>query len=113
MYEQRFGFNRRPFAPTPDTGSYYPSTLHEAALIAMNRALSGDESFALLTSAAGLGKTLLGCVLLDRLGDDVASAFLTNSHFPDRSALLQAILYDLGLPYDSDREQILRLQLTE
>jgi type II secretory pathway predicted ATPase ExeA len=113
MYEKRFGLNRRPFPPTPDTRSYYPSTLHESALTALGRGLAAEESFILLTGEAGVGKTLLGYALLERLGDDVASAFLSNSHFTDRSALLQAILYDLGLPYDGDKEQSLRLRLTE
>jgi type II secretory pathway predicted ATPase ExeA len=66
-----------------------------------------------LTGEPGTGKTLLGYLLLERLGDNTASAFLTNSHFADRAALLQAILYDLGLPYDGDKEQPLRLRLTE
>ena len=113
MYEQRFGLKRRPFPPTPDTEFYYPSTLHETALSALSRGLEADESFVLLTGDAGAGKTLLGYALLERLKDKVASAFLTNSHFADRSALLQAILYDLGLPYDDDKEQTLRLRLTD
>lgn len=109
----RFGLKRRPFPPTPDTSFYYPATLHEAALAALARGLSDDESFELLTGDAGMGKTLLGYTLLERMGANVANAFLTNSHFADRSALLQAILYDLGLPYDDGTEQTLRLRLTD
>ncbi|MBI2806302.1 MAG: AAA family ATPase [Planctomycetes bacterium] len=113
MELQRFGLKRRPFPPTPDTSLYYPSSLHEAALTALGRGLEDGESFVLLTGDAGLGKTLLAYALLERLGDQTASAFLTNSHFPDRSSLLQAILYDLGLPHDDAREQTLRLRLTD
>jgi general secretion pathway protein A len=113
MYEQRFGLKRRPFPPTPDTSFYYPSTVHESTLAALGRGLAEDESFVLMTGDAGTGKTLLGFLLLERLQDKVASAFLTNSHFADRSALLQAILYDLGLPYDEGTEQTLRLRLTD
>ena len=113
MYEQRFGLKRRPFPPTPDTALYYPATLHESTLATLGRGLADDESFVLLTGEAGMGKTLLGYALLERLEDKVASAFLTNSHFANRSALLQAILYDLGLPYDDASEQTLRLRLTE
>jgi general secretion pathway protein A len=113
MYEQRFGLKRRPFPPTPDTGFYYPSTLHESTLAALGRGLAEDESFVLLTGDAGTGKTLLGFLLLERLQDKVASAFLANSHFADRAALLQAILYDLGLPFDEGSEQSLRLRLTD
>ena len=113
MEENRFGLTRRPFPPTPDTALYYPATLHEAALAALQRGISEDEGFVLLTGAPGSGKTLLGYLLLERLGEDCVSAFLTNSHFADRSALLQAILYDLGLPHDGATEQGLRLRLTD
>jgi type II secretory pathway predicted ATPase ExeA len=113
MDENRFGLTRRPFPPTPDTALYYPATAHESALAALARGIAQDEGILLLTGAPGLGKTLLGYVLLERLDKEVASAFLTNSHFADRSAMLQAILYDLGLPYEDASEQALRLRLTE
>jgi type II secretory pathway predicted ATPase ExeA len=113
MDENRFGFKRRPFPPTPDAGLYYPSTLHESVLASLQRGVAEDEGLILLTGIPGTGKTLLGYALLERLNDQVASAFITNSHVPDRAAMLQAILYDLGLPYDGDKEQTLRLRLTE
>jgi type II secretory pathway predicted ATPase ExeA len=112
MEENRFGFKRRPFPPTPDTALYYPATAHEAALIQLQRGINDDEGILLLMGAPGIGKTLLGYTLLERLNEETASAFLTNSHFADRSALLQAILYDLGLSYEGS-EQTLRLRLTE
>jgi general secretion pathway protein A len=113
MYEKRYGLSRRPFPATPDSDRYYPAASHEAALAAMECGLAGDESFVLVTGAAGTGKTLLGHVLLDRLPEGSVSALLTNSHLPDRSALLQAILYDLRLPYADRGEQVLRLRLTD
>ena len=113
MYEQRFGLKCRPFPPTPDTSLYYPASSAEAALAALGRGLEQDESFVLLIGDAGTGKTLLGYSLLERLGEKFVSAFLTNSHYADRSALLQAILYDLGLPHDEGTEQTLRLRLTD
>ncbi len=113
MHEQRFGLTRRPFPPTPDTALYYPATPHEAALAALTRGLAEDEGFVVLTGDAGAGKTLLGYTLLERLGEAVANAFLTNTHVVNRSALLQAILYDLGLPHEEASEQSLRLRLTD
>ena len=113
MYEARFGLKRRPFPPTPDTALYYPATVHETALAALQRGLAEEEGFVLLTGVPGSGKTLLGYILLDRLDPKAATAFLSNSHFADRSALLQAILYDLGLPHEAATEQLLRLRLTE
>jgi type II secretory pathway predicted ATPase ExeA len=113
MDENRFGLTRRPFPPTPDTALYYPATVHESALAALGRGIAQDEGLLLLTGAPGVGKTLLGYVMLERLDKEAASAFLANSHFADRSALLQAILYDLGLPYEDASEQGLRLRLTD
>jgi type II secretory pathway predicted ATPase ExeA len=113
MYEQRFGLKRRPFPATPDSSLFYPATPHEAALAPMLRALGENEGLLLLTGAPGTGKTVLGQVLLERLEGEVASVFLTNSHLPDRAALLQALLFDMGLPYDDGAEQVLRLRLTD
>jgi general secretion pathway protein A len=113
MYEKDFGLQRRPFPATPDHACYYPATSHEAALNLLLRALQDDQGFALLTGAPGTGKTLLCHCLLDRLGPDTVSAFLTNSHFPDRLSLFQAILFEFALPYEQGGEQVLRLRLTD
>jgi len=112
MYAKDFGLSRRPFPATPDRVFYYPATSHENALASLVRAIDEDEGFALLTGAPGTGKTLLCHCLLERLGDSVASAFLTNSHFPDRLSIVQAILYDFSLVYEGS-EQVLRLRLTD
>jgi type II secretory pathway predicted ATPase ExeA len=113
MYESHFGFRERPFRPTPDTACYYPATGHEQALTRLLDALQDDEGLALLTGEPGTGKTLLGHCLLERLGGDVTSVLLTNSHIPGRVSLLQSILYDLSLPYEGRGEQELRLSLTD
>jgi type II secretory pathway predicted ATPase ExeA len=113
MYEKEFGLRRRPFRATPDTDSYYPATTHERALARLLQGIADDEGLLLLTGAPGTGKTLLCQRLLEQLGADVSSAFLTNSHFNSRAGLLQAILYDLSLPYAGLSEQELRLALTD
>jgi type II secretory pathway predicted ATPase ExeA len=113
MYEKRFGLARRPFPATPDGDRYYPATGHETALAVLQRGLADDEGTVLLLGMPGTGKSLLGQVLLDRLPEGRVTALLTNSHFPDRAALLQAVLYDLALPYADRGEQVLRLRLTD
>jgi general secretion pathway protein A len=113
MYESRFGLRQRPFPATPDSSCYYPATGHERALSRLRQALEDQQGFAILTGETGTGKTLLAQCLLDSLSSSNASAFLTNSHFRDRTALLQAILYDLSLPFDRGTEQELRLRLTD
>ncbi len=113
MDEKRFGLKRRPFPTTPDTTFYYPATVHENVLASLTRGVADDEGVMLLVGPPGTGKTLVGYALLERLPAGTVSAFLTNSHYPDRVSLLQAILFDLGLPYDADREQTLRLRLVD
>ena len=68
-------------------------------------AIGDDEGLALLTGPPGTGKTLLCHRLLDQLGADTSSAFLTNSHISDRLGLLQTILFELSRPYAGLGEQ--------
>jgi type II secretory pathway predicted ATPase ExeA len=113
MYQAHFGLRQRPFPSTPDPARYYPATSHERALARLQSGLEDGEGLLLLSGAAGTGKTLLCHCLHERLGAEAATVFLTNSHFADRAALLQAILYDLALPYQGLGEQELRLALTD
>jgi type II secretory pathway predicted ATPase ExeA len=113
MYETHFGLRQRPFRATPDSGCYYPATGHEQALQRLLRALDEGEGPVLLTGAPGTGKTLLCHCLLERLGPDVTSAFLTQGHFGGRAGLLQSVLYDLSVPHEGRGEQELRLTLTD
>jgi type II secretory pathway predicted ATPase ExeA len=108
-----FGLRRRPFPATPDVGCYYPATSHEAALTRLLRGLADGEGVLLLAGAPGTGKTLLCHCLLERLGTETGTAFVTNCHLRDRAGLLQAILFDLSLPYEGRSEQEMRLALTE
>jgi type II secretory pathway predicted ATPase ExeA len=75
--------------------------------------MADEEGLVLVTGAPGTGKTVLCHCLLERLGHDVTSALVTNTHLGGRRALLQAILYDLSLPYEGREEQELRLALTD
>ena len=112
MYESHFGLRERPFRSLPDEARYYPATGHEEALARLLQGLSEEEGLLLLSGDPGLGKTLLCHCLLQRAGE-LRSAFLTNSHLPNRVALLQAILYELSLPHEGRSEQELRLALTD
>ncbi len=111
MYLDHFGLQTRPFRPTPDPSCYYPATGHEQALAGLLHAVEEDEGLVLVTGAPGTGKTLLCHRLLDRLGAEAATAYLTHGHYADRLALLQALAYDLGVPMEGHGEQALRLAL--
>jgi type II secretory pathway predicted ATPase ExeA len=113
MYQTHFGLRQRPFPATPDPACYYPATSHERALARLLDGLADGEGALLLSGVPGTGKTLLCQTLIERLDREVRTAFLTNSHLGDRAALLQALLYDLGLPYEKRGEQEMRLALTD
>jgi type II secretory pathway predicted ATPase ExeA len=113
MYQAQFGLRQRPFPSTPDASCYYPATGHERALARLQRGLDDGEGALLLSGLAGTGKTLLAHCLLERLGRDRTTAFLAAGHFAGRAGLLQAVLYDLSLPYQGLSEQELRLALTD
>jgi type II secretory pathway predicted ATPase ExeA len=113
MYLKHFGLTRRPFGSTADTPAYYPATSHEQALRQLSLALANQEGFALLTGEPGAGKTLVAQRLLEAENAHSTCLFLTNTHFPDAADLFQALLYDLGQPYQDRSEQELRLALTE
>jgi type II secretory pathway predicted ATPase ExeA len=113
MAHTHFGLRRRPFPATLDHSCYYPATSHERALGRLLQGLSDGEGVLLLTGVPGTGKSLLCLCLLERLGGGACSAFLTNSHLRDRASLLQAVLYDLSLPYAGRTEQEMRLALTD
>ena len=113
MYEAHFRLKHRPFRSTPVSTSYYSSASHELILARALEALGGEEGLCLLTGLPGTGKTLLCHRLLGRLSEQTNLVFLTNSHFADLSSLLQALLYDLSLPYEGRTEQELRLILTD
>jgi general secretion pathway protein A len=113
MYETHFGLRQRPFCALADSGCYYPATTHERAVAQLLEAIKEQEGLALLTGEPGLGKTMLAHCLLDRLGQETITAFLTNSHFQGRTGLLQAILHDLSLPFEGKGDQELRLALTD
>lgn len=113
MYEAHFGLRQRPFRPTLDGESWYPATTHEHALARLLRGIADEEALLVLTGEPGIGKTLLSHRLLERLGPDAVTAFVTNSHVGDRAGLLQAILFELSLPYEGRSQQEMRLALTE
>lgn len=108
-----FGLRSRPFRSSPDTQFYYSATAHEAALADLSHGFEREEPFLLLTGATGMGKTLLLHRFLEMIPETVQSVYLSNPRCGSRSELLQAILFELNLPYEGRSEQELRLSLTD
>jgi type II secretory pathway predicted ATPase ExeA len=113
MYESFFGLVRRPFSAAADADCYYPATAIETARQTLFRCIDRGEGAALLIGPAGSGKSLLLQVLAEQFRGRFGIALLGSGRFNTRRELLQAILYELGLPYRDMEEGELRLALID
>ena len=113
MYESFFGLVRRPFAAAADADCYYPATAIETARQTLFRCIDRGEGAALLIGPAGSGKSLLLQVLAEQFRERFGISLLGSGRFSTRRELLQAILYELGLPYRDMEEGELRLALID
>lgn len=108
-----FGLRARPFRSSPDTQFYYSATAHEAAIAELVQGFEREESILLLTGATGTGKTLVLHRFLETIPETTQTVFLSNPRCATRRELLQAILFELNLPYEGKSEQELRLGVTD
>ncbi len=113
MYETFFGLTERPFAAAPSAKHYFPAAAIEAARQTLTRCIDRAEGVGLLIGPAGAGKTLLCHVLAEEFRSRFCVAVLESGRLCTRRALLQAILYELGLPYRGMEEGDLRLSLVD
>lgn len=113
MYESFFGFKHRPFAAAPRIDRYFPGAAIEAARQGLARTIERAEGAGLLIGPAGTGKTLACHLLAEQFRGRFAVALLSNGHLDTRRELLQAILFELGLPYRRLEEGELRLSLID
>ena len=67
MYEQYWNLNRRPFDNTAEREFFFPAECHEGALLKLRYAVENKRGAALLTGAAGTGKTMLVARLFESL----------------------------------------------
>jgi type II secretory pathway predicted ATPase ExeA len=107
-----FGMDRPPFRPAVEPAAYYPAPAHEAALAALAVSFARREPAVLIDGPPGTGKSIVARKWLDDLLPDVPRALLPNARADRPAELLQAILFDLGKPYEGFTEQELRLALT-
>lgn len=67
MYESYWQLEKKPFEDTSDSAFYYPSDVHQGALLKLRYAIENHRGSALLTGATGIGKTLLIHTLANQL----------------------------------------------
>lgn len=108
-----FGIARRPFWNAVDTASYFPSPSHEAAAHAIAGSFSRGDFAVLIDGPPGCGKSLVARRWLESLPADSPRIVLPGVQSPRPTDLLQAILFDLNMPFRGFSEQELRLAVTE
>jgi general secretion pathway protein A len=107
MYCKHFGLNELPFSTTPNPRFVYKNARADEALGKLRYGIEAKKGFFLLTGEAGTGKTTLLRLLMRSFSDGVAYAYIFNPRLKF-SALLRAILKDLGIPTEvSDKESML------
>ena len=73
MYEQRFGFDTRPFSATPDARAYVENENTRNVMTELFDCVRGG-GIAVLTAPAGLGKTMIGKRLASELREEMRVA---------------------------------------
>jgi len=96
MYKTYWQLNSRPFENCTDARFYYPSEVHQGALLKLRYAVESQRGAALLAGASGSGKTLLAGALRRQL-DDRFKPFV-HLVFPQMSVheLLNYLAAELG-----------------
>ncbi|MCE9555140.1 MAG: AAA family ATPase [Planctomycetes bacterium] len=113
MYESFFHLRERPFAASPRIDRYYPGQAAEAVRLAAARCIERAEGYVVILGASGTGKTLLCQVLAEQFRNTLTPVLLSGGALTSRKALLQGLLFELGLPFKRRDEGEMRLALLD
>ena len=113
MTQHPFQFQHRPFAATPDVNNYVPTESVEASIDAVYQCVQRSAGPALVIGPTGIGKSMLCVELARRLGTPFEMVLLATSQICTRRALLQNILFELGLNFRDREEGELRLGILD
>jgi type II secretory pathway predicted ATPase ExeA len=103
----------RVFPTHPQVARYFPATAIEDARQRLSRTIERGDGPGLVVGGVGTGKSLLLQVLAAQFQDRFDIVLLACARICTRRALLQAILFELGLPYRLRDEGELRLSLLD
>ena len=110
---QLAGRDERVFPSYPQVARYFPSSVMEDARVRLGRAIERGDGPGLVIGAPGTGKSLLLQVIASQYHERFDVVLLAAARLCTRRALLQAILFELGLPYKLRDEGELRLSLLD
>lgn len=103
----------RAFPSHADPARYFPAEAAESARRRLVMNLARGEGIALLIGSPGYGKSMMLEVLAKELEESLRVVRLASTHICTRRALLQAILFGLGVSYSNRDEGELRLSLIQ
>lgn len=113
MYEDFFGLQQRPFSLVPSADDFIELSPLQDALDSLVHCVSQSRGMAILTSAPGLGKTMLCRRLAKLLEQNHRSIFLSAAGMETRLSLLQGILFELNMGYVGLTDQEARLKVLQ
>lgn len=95
-YEMFYGLDEKPFTTCADPRFLYRSVIHDRAAQTLLSAIRNREPMALLTGAAGTGKTILWRAVAEELDRRTLVAFVADP-FVTLDDLLKTILVEFGV----------------
>jgi len=105
--------DERVFPSYPQVARYFPGSSIEDARTRLGRAIERGNGPGLVVGGPGTGKSLLLQVLASQFHEQFDVVLPACARLCTRRALLQSILFELGLPYRSRDEGELRLSLLD
>ncbi len=106
-------FDERIFPASPCVERYFPGSSIEEGRERLVRSISHGAGPGLIIGATGTGKSMLLQVLAAQFSELLDIALLSSAQLCTRRALLQAILFELGLPHRYVDEGQLRITLAQ
>lgn len=107
MYEAHFGFSKRPFSLSPDTGLFVNLNDHDLCFKLMQHVIDSGEGFLKVVGDVGTGKTILCRKLLRYLdsqqGHRYHSVYIPNPMLSP-IGLYRAVGQELGLSIDKQQD---------
>lgn len=111
LREKSASGKERAFPPVPRNDLYFPGESIEECRGRIVRCLERGDGPAMVIGAAGMGKSLLLEVVAQNVAERFNVVRIASTQLCTRRALLQSILFGLGLPYQNRDEGELRLAL--
>lgn len=105
MYNDFFGFKKKPFTIAPDPRFLYMSERHRDALAHLLYGISSGGGFVMLSGEVGTGKTTVCRCLLEQLSDNVRLAYILNPKL-NSIELMATMCDELGIEYEPGEKSL-------